>query len=191
MPVNRKKALSLVLVGLTVIGIVFLAVPFVSSLSISAKSENESWTGCNVSRLSPGTQKKCGYAMVYRRTTHDIATINNFINLLQDPGSIESKQPEFAQNEWRSVSKDFFVYLPYAPQRKCGISIVEPNREVFRGHPEYEALMTSPYFWEGCDGRAWDMSGRLYKREHYPLELNLIVPNYKWLGNERILIQGK
>jgi hypothetical protein len=95
-----------------------------------------------------------------------------------------------AQNKWRSESKEYFIFKPYAPKRSCGVKLVNSKNYYGWEPPENAALVELPYFTEACEGRTWDTSGRLYYREGYPPERNLIVPKVQWLSETKVLIHG-
>lgn len=187
---NKKTLLTAAVSVITAIGLSFAAVPFLRSLSMNAKQENEAWGACDVSDLLPGGLKKCAWAMVYRRTALDKSSIERFGYLLADPASKESEQPESARNEWRSDSKEFFIFKPWAPVRACGVSLKSPTQSHAWKPPEKEAINSLPYFTEPCEGRTWDTSGRLYQRIGYPPEKNLIVPKVRWVTESKVLIYG-
>lgn len=191
MLINRKFLLIVAIAGMTIVGVIFLSIPFFQSLSMNAKQENDAWGAvCDVSDLALGGMKKCGLATVYRRTSIDKKSIARFKHLLADPASSESKQPESTRNQWRSENKDFFVFSPWAPVRGCGVELKDPEKSFERGPEEKEALLTLPYFTENCEGRTWDTSGRLYLRTYNPPEKNLIVPRVRWVSESSLLIYG-
>ena len=190
MPVNRKSLLIAVVAGMTMMGVIFLSIPFLLSLSINVKQENDAWGVCDVSDLAPGAMKRCGWALVYHRTSLDKNSIARFKHLLADPDSSESQQPESARNQWRSENKDFFVFRSWAPVRGCGIELKAPEKSLEWNPQEKEALLALPYFTEHCEGRAWDTSGRLYMRTYNPPEKNLIVPKVRWVTEFGVLVYG-
>jgi hypothetical protein len=165
-------------------------IPFVSSMSINPKQENEAWNTCDISGLEKGSLKRCDWAVVYRRTDMDVFLIDKYSSLLADPDSEHSEQPSSAQNRWRSESKEYFVFKPWAPVRKCEVKLVDSNYYYGWEPPENDALNELPFFAEQCEGRAWDTSGRLYYREGYPPERNLIVPRVEWVAPTKVIIHG-
>jgi len=128
--------------------------------------------------------------MVYRRTQRDINSVSKYAHLLQDHDSNNSKQPVSAKNQWRSENTNYLVFKAYAPNRDCGVTLHEPLTVITWDPPELEALQELPYFTEQCEGRVWDTSGRLYRRDNYPLEQNLIIPKHRWTGKESVLIHA-
>jgi hypothetical protein len=184
---NKRTYLSIAVFGTAFVGIVLSAIPFLKSLSVSEARENAAWATCDVSRLGKGELLTCGYAMIYHRTEKDKSLISKFTYLLEDPMSTNSKQPDVAKNNWRSEKENFFIFRPWAPIRRCSIEF-HKEYAFWWDAPENIALEELPYFTELCEGRTWDMSGRLYKRGAYPPEENLTVPNVKWISETRVLI---
>ena len=187
---DKRTFLRSMVATMMLIGGVMIATPFVESLSINPRQENAAWHACDVSALSPGEMKKCGWSVVYRRTEEDRASVTKFASLLADPNSIESQQPKGANNQWRSTNPEFFIFKPYAPVRGCLVESVTTG-QMFRWKlPENDALKELPYFMEPCEGRTWDTSGRLYHRKGYPPEKNLIVPEVRWVSKTKVLVHA-
>ena len=186
---NRRSLLSFAVLGTVAIGVAMTAIPFAKSMYVSAGRENAAWTTCDVSGLPAGEMMTCGYAMIYHRTENDKSMVAKYAHLLADPKSLASEQPSGALNPWRSEREDYFIFRPWAPVRHCGVELrkVPPH---WWEPPELEALKELPYFTEPCEGRAWDMSGRLYQRKGYPPEMNLIVPKVKWVSESKVLVYG-
>lgn len=185
---NKRTLLERTMGFMLLMGIAVSAYPFIKSLSVNAKSENSSWASCDLSELREGETMRCGLGMVYRRTAKDKASINKYHHLLADPNSKNSTQPIPAKNKWRSENPDYFVYRNFAPGRGCGLTFVSSERYPW-APPEKAALDELPYFTEPCEGRTWDMSGRLYKREGYPPEQNLYIPKVQWKSATRVLVR--
>ncbi len=186
---NKKSLLITITSGMTLVGLIFLSVTFLSYLSLTPKQENDAWIACEVSDLQPGAIRKCGWNFVYRRTEQDKLSNSKFLFLLADPNSDNSKQPAEARNQWRSENPDFFVFKSMAPIRGCQVEFKEPG-SIGWDVPEKVAVEALPYFFEPCDGRTWDTSGRLYLRTGYPPEKNLIVPKVHWLSKYNVHIYG-
>lgn len=176
---------------LAIVGIVLVSVPFFKSLSVSEKSKNDAWGSCDVTTLAEGEMKQCGWARVYRRTKLDITAIDKFTYLLEDPNSELSRQPEDAKNKWRSVKKEYFIFWPAAPIRGCEVRLQPAGAMAHMELPEKDATDTSISFFDYCEGRTWDISGRLYRREGNPVERNLIVPNVRWTSKNNVLILSR
>ncbi len=190
MPMNKRKILTRTMLALAMIGVFLIAIPFANSLWPNPKQENESWGACDISDIAPGEIRRCGSSFVYHRTMSDKSSINNFTHLLDDPTSTQSEQPDSLRTEFRSENEDYFIFKPWAPNRHCVVELMEPLKNAPWNPPEQKALETLPYFTEGCEGRTWDTSGRLYRRIGYPVERNLIVPKVRWVSKYKVLIYG-
>ena len=184
---NKRTLLNIAVSSVAFVGFVMTAIPFVKSLSVTEARENAAWATCDVSKIPKGEVLLCGYAMIYHRTEKDKLLISKYTHLLSDPMSKNSKQPDVALNKWRSEKEDYYIFRPWAPIRRCSVEFHKEYAYWYEA-PENEALKELPYFTEVCEGRTWDMSGRLYQRVGYPPEENLIVPNVKWVSESRVLI---
>jgi hypothetical protein len=185
---NKKKLLSRLVYLTAIIGLIFAAVPFVNSLNPGEKAKNDAWVKCDLSELQEGEIMQCGLAEVYKRTEIDKLSVSKYASFLEDRESKNSGQPEDLKNEWRSSDKNYFVYRPWAPIRGCKIEFMKAGLLQNWEPPEAVAMKNLPYYFERCEGRAWDMSGRLYHREGYPPEKNLIVPKTKWVSESLMFI---
>ena len=175
---------------MTALALAIAVLPFIESMSVNAKQENDAWGACNVADLVPGDVKRCGRFSIYRRTPKDRSVVQEYIHLLADPGSAESEQSDTAKNEWRSENPEYFVFLPWAPERGCGVQLVTTGPGFLWDVPEAAALKELPFFTEPCEARAWDTSGRLYHRRGYPPERNLTVPKVRWMSDSEVLVYG-
>jgi hypothetical protein len=125
--------------------------------------------------MAPGTLTTCGHFVVYRRTAADKAAVDRHAALLEDPRSLHSRQPESTRNPWRSTNPDYFVFLAEAPLRGRPVQL-EAAGSAESQPPEAAATRELPFFHENCENRAWDTSGRLYRRPPWSAESNLTVP---------------
>ena len=132
---------------------------------------------------------RCGQYAIYRRTESDKAAVDRYTVLLDDADSERSTQPATERNHWRSAHPDYFVYVDSTPVRGCPIQWQRANTDAGLTWPEKDALDALPHFVDRCDQRAWDASGRLYRRPGYPAELNLSVPATQWETPTRVSVR--
>ena len=111
---NRRSVLKAALGSMVALALAMAALPFIGSMSVNAKHENEAWGACDVTDLAQGEVKQCGRSSIYRRTPKDKSAVNKYIYLLADPASVESEQPDTAKNMWRSENPEYFVFRPWA-----------------------------------------------------------------------------
>jgi ubiquinol-cytochrome c reductase iron-sulfur subunit len=177
------------LVGVTAavgaVGIVGAAVPFVKSWNPSAKAKAAGApVTADLSGLEPGQQMVVEWrgkpVWVVRRTPEALADLKTVAGNLRDPESKESTQPDFANNEYRSIKKDYLILVGICTHLGCS--------PLYRPEVAPADLGQS---WRGgffcpCHGSTYDMAGRVYKG--VPAPLNLEVPPYKYISDNVVVI---
>ena len=182
MVARRTLVVAVALVAL--MAVLLIGAVFAGSLSLNPRQQQAAWITCDVSRIAPGSTGTCGHFMVYRRTDADKLAVDRHVALLDDPQSLHSRQPESIRNAWRSSNPHYFVFLAEAPLRGCKVQLKAAGSiESQASWPEAIATSELPFFYESCDNRAWDTSGRLYRRPPWPAESNLTVPPTRWEGD--------
>lgn len=183
---SRRKALT---GGAVVVGGIGAAVatwPFFSSMNPSASAlAAGAPIEVDVSKMEPGQQIQEIWrrkpVWIIRRTPEMIESLGRITPKLRDPDSQEEgQQPAFAQNEYRSINKEFLVLIGICTHLGCS-----PE---FRPEPGAEGLGAN---WPGgfycaCHGSRFDLAGRVYK--HMPANKNLEVPPYHFISEKRMLI---
>ncbi|HSN72492.1 MAG TPA: ubiquinol-cytochrome c reductase iron-sulfur subunit [Steroidobacteraceae bacterium] len=176
------------LVATTVTGAVgagLAAVPFLASWRPSARAQAlGAPVEVDVSKLEPGQLIKVEWRgkaiFVVHRTPDMIAKLDQMTDLLRDPDSSESEQPEFAENVARALKPEYLVLIGVCTHLGCApLSRFEP------GDPELGATWPGGFYCP-CHGSKFDLSGRVFK--DVPAPTNLAVPPYRFLADNRILI---
>lgn len=185
---DKRKSLLISVACLGTIGLLFVGAVFFYALGPTKGSENDAWAEIDLSGMKPGEVNDVGWAWIYRRHEEDKARVGAYLEMLADPESAHSTQPESSKNQWRSASPDFFVFLPWAPQRGCGVIFRAKGTNVGDWWPEHKIASEIPHFIEPCEGRIFDSSGRLFLRRGYPPEQNLSVPYTKWITPTKVLV---
>ena len=114
------------------------------------------------------------------RTEEMLGTLDKDVGLLEDPESEESTQPEYANNEHRSVRPAFLVlegvctHLGCAPMPRFEVAPVDLGAEWPGG------------FYCPCHGSKFDLAGRVFAG--VPAPTNLPVPPYRYINDNTILI---
>lgn len=177
--IKRRQLLSGLLKLLVFIGLIFVSVPFISSLSsnsIDKKKQVASspWViTVPVSELNQGEVRALSWAggivWIYKRTEHDIKALKIQDDFLRDASSQQSEQPEDMKNNLRSVSEKFFVFIPLENKRGCQVSLLDED-----GNDEGErGLFTEP-----CYSAKFDAAGRILKNTGHKSQQNLAVPEH-------------
>lgn len=167
------------------IGLIATAVPFVSSM---APSERARAIGGPVevdpTGIKPGEIQTVEWrgqpVFVLRRSPAMLESLKRHDDLLADPKSRRSEQPEYAANADRSVKPEIAVMVAVCTHLGCIPS--------FRPTPGAADIGDS---WPGgfycpCHGSKFDFAGRVFK--NVPAPTNLVVPSYHFASDSSLLI---
>jgi len=178
---NRRKFLTGVTSGVGAAGAVLAAVPFVASMTPSAKARAAGApVQVDISGLEPGKLLKFEWrgkpVWVVRRTPEMLETLSKVTGELADPNSEEEQQPAYAQNEARSINPEVLVLVGLCTHLGCS-----PLEKLSPGEIDSE--------WEGgffcpCHGSKFDLAGRVYKG--VPAPTNLEVPPHRFLSENLV-----
>ncbi len=182
---GRRKALTGSVAVVGGIGSAIALWPFASSMNPSASAlAAGAPVEVDVSKMEPGQLIQEIYRRkpiwIIRRTPEMVHTLSKLTEKLRDPNSEEMQQPEFAQNEFRSINEEYLVLVGICTHLGCS-----PE---FRPEPGSEGLGASWLggFYCACHGSRFDLAGRVYK--NVPANKNLEVPKYYFPSEGRILI---
>lgn len=167
------------------IGGAFAAVPFIASWT---PSERAYAIGApievDISKIEDGrmiVEKWQGQPLyVLKRTEAALKLLPEIENQLRDPESLEDQQPKYAQNQYRSRNPELLVVVGVCTHLGCAPTY----------RPEVAPVDLGPD-WKGgyfcaCHGSRFDLAGRVY--QGVPAPLNLVIPPYKYLNDNRILV---
>ena len=182
---DRRRFLTGTAAVIGAIGASFAAVPFLASFQPSARTKAiGAPVEADIGLIEPGQRSTFKWrgkpVWVVRRTPEQLEALENFsADVLRDPESKESEQPEFAANAWRSAKPEYLVLVGICTHLGCS--------PLFRPNPDDEVGAD----WKGgfycpCHGSKFDLSGRVFAG--VPAPLNLVVPPYRYLSDTRILI---
>jgi ubiquinol-cytochrome c reductase iron-sulfur subunit len=115
---------------------------------------------------------------ILRRTQEEIALLEKPDLGLRDPLSLESEQPVNTKNAYRSIRPDILVLIGLCTHLGCIPSYQNQKQSTI---PNGQAGFYCP-----CHGSTYDLSGRVFKG--VPAPLNLAVPPYMFLSQNKILI---
>jgi ubiquinol-cytochrome c reductase iron-sulfur subunit len=166
-------------------GAVATAVPFVGSFQPSARAQAlGAPVEVDISRVEPGAMIKVEWRgkaiFIVHRTEAMLESLSTDANQLRDPESEESEQPDYAQNEYRSVRPDYLVmegvctHLGCAPIARFDVAAVDLGADWPGG------------FFCPCHGSKFDLAGRVFAG--VPAPTNLRVPPYRFVTEGTIII---
>ena len=167
-------------------GAIAVAVPFVASVAPSAKAEAAGAPVLiDISQLETGQLLTVEWrgkpVWVYRRSPEVLAALSTLDDELRDPDSeVASQQPEYCQNELRSIREEVMVLVGICTHLGCS--------PTYRPELAPEDLGED---WKGgffcpCHGSKFDLAGRVF--EGVPSPINLEVPPYHFQGDNTVIV---
>jgi ubiquinol-cytochrome c reductase iron-sulfur subunit len=182
---TRRHFLTVATVVTGGAGAIATAVPFVASFKPSARAQAlGAPVTVDISKLEPGALLRVewrGRAIyILHRTEEMLGTLAKDVEVLRDPESEESDQPEDATNPHRSIRPAFLVlegvctHLGCAPLPRFEVAPADLGADWPGG------------FYCPCHGSKFDLAGRVFAG--VPAPLNLPVPPYRYINDSTILI---
>jgi len=161
------------------------AVPFVASMMPSERAKAAGAPiEVDISRLAPGElgvfEWRGKPVWVIRRTQAMIESLKAVVPNLTDPQSKSSRQPQYAENEYRAAKPDIMVmegvctHLGCSPQLKPADAKAEMGGDWVGG------------FYCPCHGSKFDYAGRVFRGA--PAPTNLVVPPYTFVSDSTLVI---
>ena len=183
---SRRKFLTNATIATGAVGAVFVAVPFVESWTPSERARAlGAPTELDVTKIDPGQMTIVTWRRqpiyVVRRTPEMVKHLEGHDGDLKDPGSLESKQPDYAKNVQRSRTAEYLVLIGTCTHLGC-----LPKQRFEAASAEMGPTWPGGYFCP-CHGSRFDLAGRVFKGS--PASVNLVVPPYEY-PNEKTLRVG-
>ena len=181
---SRRRFLTAAATVVGGAGTVAGATPFIATMAPSEKAKAiGAPIEVDISKLNPGelvVEKWQGKPVwILRRTQEMLDDITAQDDIVSDPVSDASAQPEYAKNEYRAREKEFLVVIGLCTHLGCSPKFIE------KGIDDSPSADKGGFFCP-CHGSRFDFAGRVFK--DVPAPLNLVVPRYKFLSADRILI---
>jgi ubiquinol-cytochrome c reductase iron-sulfur subunit len=161
------------------------AIPFVVSM---LPSERAKAAGApievDISAIAPGELKVYEWrgkpVWVIKRTREMLDAIKQADPRLSDPKSEVPQQPEYAQNEFRSIKPEVMVVVGVCTHLGCS-----PKEKSIDDKAEMGADWLGGFYCP-CHGSKFDFAGRVYKGS--PAPTNLVVPPYEFLSDSTLVV---
>jgi len=181
---DRRRFLTTTATVIGGVGVVAAAIPFVTSLLPSERTKAMGApVKVDISDILPGGLKRVSWqgkvVLILRRSKESLQALASLDSELRDPGSEELQQPQYAQNEYRSIKPEYLIVQGWCTHLGCIPTYVK------KGELEDIANWQGGFFCP-CHGSRYDLAGRVFKG--VPAPLNLIVPPHKYLGDTMVLI---
>ncbi len=167
------------------VGLAAVAVPFVASFGPSARAlALGAPVEVDIGKVEPGAMLKVVWRgrviMIVRRTDDMLDRLATIEDELSDPASLESEQPSYADNQYRSVKPEILVVEGVCTHLGC---VPIPRFEV--GSADLGSDWPGGFFCP-CHGSKFDLAGRVYSG--FPAPTNLRVPPYIFVTENTVLI---
>lgn len=120
---------------------------------------------------------------ILRRTEEMLAHMDHdaWIATLRDPYSeVDTQQPEYARNRYRSIRPDLFVVVAICTHLGC-VPAFHPDAVPER----FDASWMGGYYCP-CHGSRFDLAGRVVR--NVPAPTNLVVPPHRYLDSSTLEI---
>ena len=182
---GRRRFLTAATTVVGAVGMGFVLVPFISSMQPSAKARAAGApVRADISKLEPGQMIRVKWrgkpVWLVRRTEKMLEVLPTLDTTLRDPESLESIQPPYAQNEYRSIKPELLVTVGICTHLGCS-----PTYRPDVGAADLGADWEGGFFCP-CHGSKFDLAGRVYKG--VPAPTNLRVPPYSYLDERTLMI---
>jgi len=182
---GRRRFLTAATTVVGAVGVGFVLVPFVSSMQPSAKARAAGApVRADISKLEPGQMIRVKWrgkpVWLVRRTDKMLETLPTLVSQLRDPESLESEQPAYAQNEFRSIKPEVLITVGICTHLGCS-----PTYRPDAGAADLGADWEGGFFCP-CHGSKFDLAGRVYKS--VPAPLNLVIPPHRYLSETELVI---
>jgi len=185
---GRRQLLTAATTLTGAVGVAFAAVPFIASWRPSARAKAlGAPVEIDISKLEPGAMLKIEWrgkpVLVVRRTPEMIARIGTHDDRLADPGSENSRQPDYAKNPARAIRPEYLVLLGVCTHLGC------LPQDRFAPGASADGVLAPDWpggFFCPCHGSKFDLSGRVFSG--VPAPVNLEVPPYSFVDGNHIVI---
>ena len=187
-PIDRQRRLwirATSAVGGT--GLVASTVPFVASLGPSERARAQGApVEVDLQAMVPGDLKVVEWrgkpVFVLKRSQNMLAALAQHDDLLADPTSRRSDQPEPTRNAVRSLTPGLVVLEAVCTHLGC-----VPSFRPTPGAPDIGASWPGGFYCP-CHGSKFDFAGRVFK--NVPAPTNLTVPPHQVVSESKLIIGG-
>lgn len=184
---HRRRFLTAVTAGVGAVGGIAAAVPFVESMSPSARARAAGAPiRVDISKLQVGQMLREEWrgkpVWIVKRSDEMMGSLDEVEDELLDPRSqVATQQPDYVDPEFRSVKPEILVvvgictHLGCSPVQNFSIGAESGLGEDWQGG-----------FFCPCHGSKFDLAGRVYKG--VPAPTNLVVPPHRFESDSTIVV---
>lgn len=182
---SKRQFLTTTLTVVGAVGTGYIAVPFLAQMQPSTRAKAAGVpVEIDISKIEPGQLIRVAWrgkpVWVLFRTPEVLQILATDTGKLADFNSLESNQPTYSQNKFRSIKPEIFIAVGLCTHLGCS-----PN---FRPEIAPNDLGDE---WNGgffcpCHGSGFDLAGRVIKG--VPAPTNLDIPPHRYITETRIII---
>ncbi|UOP05290.1 ubiquinol-cytochrome c reductase iron-sulfur subunit [Conchiformibius kuhniae] len=183
---GRRRFLTLATAGAGGVAALGVATPLVASWFPSEKAKAAGASvEVDISKIEPGQLLTAEWRgkpiFVLNRTEEQLKDLPTLDGDLTDPASEADQQPESCKNPARSIKPNVWVAVGICTHLGCSPTY----------RPDVGAADLGGGSWKGgffcpCHGSKFDLAGRVFKG--VPAPSNLVIPPYKYLNDNLILV---
>jgi len=178
---GKRRFLTLATSAVGAVGAAYVAVPFLGSWNPSEKAKaGGAPVEFNLDKVEVGQMVKVKWrgkpVFIVRRDENTVKALAGHNDELKDAASeVETQQPSYVDKGTRSIRPDISVIVGICTHLGC----------VPQHKKEHEVEWGGGFFCP-CHGSKFDLAGRVFNGS--PASTNLVVPPYKYLADNKILI---
>ena len=182
---SKRQFLTTALTVVGAVGTGYLAVPFLSQMTPSAKAMAAGApVEVDISKIELGQLIRVAWrgkpVWIVSRSPETLEILKTDTAKLADPTSQDSEQPEDSNNQFRSIKPEIFVAVGLCTHLGCS--------PTFRPEIAPNDLGKD---WKGgffcpCHGSGFDLAGRVFKS--VPAPTNLVIPPYRYITDTLIIV---
>jgi ubiquinol-cytochrome c reductase iron-sulfur subunit len=182
---NRRRFLTTTASVVGGVGAVATTVPFISTMTPSAKARAlGAPVEVDIGDIAPGERLIIKWqgkpVWILHRTDETLADLDDMTDLVRDPDSEVTQQPDYAKNAYRAIRDEYLVVIGLCTHLGCSPTFYKKD-----GDHELGADWNGGFFCP-CHGSSFDLAGRVFKG--VPAPSNLIVPPHIYLSETRLVI---
>lgn len=183
---GRRRFLTLATAGAGAVATAGVAVPFAASWLPSEKAKAAGASvEVDVSKVEAGQLVTAEWRgkpiFILHRTEQQLKDLPTLDGELADPTSTAEQQPEYCQNPTRSIKEHIWVAIGICTHLGCSPTYRHEVGAADLGGDSWKGGFFCP-----CHGSKFDLAGRVYKG--VPAPTNLVIPPYKYLNDNVILV---
>ena len=183
---GTRRTLLLATSAIGAVGVVAVAVPFVLSMTPSARARAAGApVEVDIGKVEPGMMITVEWrgrpVWIIHRTKEMLDALPKMDERVADPKSDQPLQPEYAKNESRALKPKYLIVVGICSHLGCS-----PTEKLKAGADSGLGDDWLGGFLCPCHGSKFDLAGRVFKG--MPAPVNLTIPPYKYLTDTRLLI---